>query len=971
MKRISMMVTVAAGMGVVYGGATRAQRFDVLTQHNDIHRSGVYASETALQPATVNAKRLRKTFARRVVGQIWGQPLYVRGVPVNGHARNVVYVATSENIVYGFDADDRTFDETTRPLMSVSLGDPTEISGDFFHTIMPSNGITSTPAIDLGNPPDPGRGTLYVVAKLKQDGKFHVFALDLRTLAVRPDAAGRLTGVVVSATAPGQGSSRISFDGSDHLNRPALLISKGRLIVAFGSGPKNDSDCASFHGWVMSYALPTLVQTGAFVTTPTTSTGMGGIWQAGNGPAADDQGNIYALTGNGHFQSTRGLPDVANAFVKLSSHPGRGLRLTDWYAPPSRDVLEACDLDLGSSGPVVIQDAGKVIGAGKSGVLYVLDKDRMGKTDTALSSPGSWRGSPDCTIGQCFRVAENEFDPAETTKLACNMSAGPEDCTGFRGSNWNDVLDSYPHVHGTPVAWGTGNRNYNLYVWPEQDFLKAYRFDGQKFSPDPIGSSAPVAAARESMPGALLSLSWDGAHTSTGILWAARPDPDARQPAVGAPFISVFHDEQHFVFRTPDGSVWDSYFRRSDRAWHLQQVNFTGISAASQPFVSMFRSGDQQHFAYLDDAGAIQDAFYDRSDDTWQSQQIDMNGHTPAVSLFVLAFHDEQHFIWRDRSGLIWDSFFAQADNRWHFQAIDTNGHPAATGPFVSVFDAADQPHFAYTDASGNVWDSFHRPGKQRWGFQKIDTGGHLPVAGVSVSVFHDQRHFVWRDRSGSIWDAFFSQFDNRWHSQAIHTNGHPAATGPFVSVFKAADQQHFAYTDAAGNAWDSFYRRSDNRWDFQPINTSGHPPVPAGGVVVSAFFDEQHFAWADSAGTIWDSFFTQADNHWHFQQINAEFNCMSANGSDLVPDDAPCNAINKNAHGFLQAFDATPRANGQLVEIWNSKAEHGDGVWFAKQSPPTIADGKVFLVSFPPPVPGQDWNTARAFGRLIVYSLH
>ncbi len=204
MKRFLMIVAVAEGLGAVYGGPAHAQAFDVLTQHNDIHRSGVYASETALRPATVNTKSLRMAFARRVVGQIWGQPLYVRGVPVHGQPRNVVYVATSENIVYGFDADDRTFDETTQPLISASLGTPTEIPDADFRTIRPSNGITGTPVIDLGSPPDPAKGTLYVVAKLKQDGKFHIFALDLTSL-------GQRLNVVVAATAPGQGSSQISF----------------------------------------------------------------------------------------------------------------------------------------------------------------------------------------------------------------------------------------------------------------------------------------------------------------------------------------------------------------------------------------------------------------------------------------------------------------------------------------------------------------------------------------------------------------------------------------------------------------------------------------------------------------------------------------------------------------------------------------------------------------------------------------
>ena len=105
---------------------------------------------------------------------------------------------------------------------------------------------------------------------------------------------------------------------------------------------------------------------------------MGGIWQAGAGPAADDQGNVYVMSGR-HFQSTPGLlPDLADSFIKLENKDG-ALKLADWYTPPSRDVMEVCDLDLGSSGPAVIQESGRVLGAGKSGILYVLDKDAMGK----------------------------------------------------------------------------------------------------------------------------------------------------------------------------------------------------------------------------------------------------------------------------------------------------------------------------------------------------------------------------------------------------------------------------------------------------------------------------------------------------------------------------------------------------------------------------------------------------------------
>src|SRR5262249_5451246 len=154
-------------------------------------------------------------------------PLYVRGVPVDGRLHNVVYVATSENMVYGFDADDRRPAEQTPPLMSVSLGAPVKIGQQNFYTIYPSNGISSTPVIDLGTPPDPANGTLYVVAKLNSDNKFHIFGLGLTSLAVRPDASGHTAGTIVTGTSPGQDGATLRFDSDkDHLNRPSLLISK-------------------------------------------------------------------------------------------------------------------------------------------------------------------------------------------------------------------------------------------------------------------------------------------------------------------------------------------------------------------------------------------------------------------------------------------------------------------------------------------------------------------------------------------------------------------------------------------------------------------------------------------------------------------------------------------------------------------------------------------------------------------------
>jgi outer membrane protein assembly factor BamB len=334
-------------------------------------------------------------------------------------------------------------------------------------------------------------------------------------------------------------------------------------------------------------------------------------------------------------------------------------------------------------------------------------------------------------------------------------------------------------------------------------------------------------------------------------------------------------------------------------------------------------------------------------------------------------FHDQQHFVFPDKHGAIWHPLYVRDQNEWRFHEIKTNGHPAAGSIFVSVFDSADQQHFVYTDSAGNVWDSSYRRGDDSWHFHQIDTDGHTPVGPIFVSAFFDQQHFVFRDGAGNIWDSFYEQAHDKWRFNQINTidavgNGHPATSDIFVSVF--GDQQHFVYTDSARNVWDSFYRRGHG-WDFLQIDTHGHTPV--GGIFVSAFFDQHHFVYRDGTGLIWDSFYADADHKWHFQQINGCMFSTQDEYQDLSPDDAPCNAINKIVRGYLQAFDAMPQKNGQLAELWNSEDEANDGVeWFAKQSPPTIADGKVFVAEFPAKPEKDNWNASNTFGRLIMYSL-
>jgi hypothetical protein len=100
---------------------------------------------------------------------------------------------------------------------------------------------------------------------------------------------------------------------------------------------------------------------------------MGGIWQAGNGPAADRQGNIYIMTGNRSFDPDRSK-QFGSTFVKLNGD----LTLFDWFAPANVKALNLLDVDLGSSGPMLLPGTDELVGGGKQGKLYVVSQSKPG-----------------------------------------------------------------------------------------------------------------------------------------------------------------------------------------------------------------------------------------------------------------------------------------------------------------------------------------------------------------------------------------------------------------------------------------------------------------------------------------------------------------------------------------------------------------------------------------------------------------
>lgn len=364
-------LTVKSGSNGGTGGSA-----SVITYHNDVARTGLNPNETTLTPANVNSSSFGKIGFLSTQGKVDAEPLYVPNLIIGGSAHNVVFVATEHDVVYAFDADN--FSQLWRTPVPGSGETPSDSHS--CGQITPEIGITSTPVIDTKAG---ANGTIFVVAMSKDSsGGYHqrLHALDLTTGAEQGGSPAS-----IQASFPTSGG-QTTFDPYQYAERSGLLLLNGVIYMGWTS----HCDENPYTGWLMGYNESTLQQASVLNITPNGSEGS--IWMAGAGLAADPSAFIYFLAANGTFDTSlnsNGFPaggDYGNAFMKVSTSGG-SLSVADYFAMHNTVSESDADEDLGSGGAMVLPDlkdaSGNTVhlavGAGKDGIIYVVNRDSMGK----------------------------------------------------------------------------------------------------------------------------------------------------------------------------------------------------------------------------------------------------------------------------------------------------------------------------------------------------------------------------------------------------------------------------------------------------------------------------------------------------------------------------------------------------------------------------------------------------------------
>lgn len=359
--------------------------------------------------------------------------------------------------------------------MTLPHGTPWNPSDVGCADLTPTIGVTSTPVID------PATGIAYLTHKTYASGTsgaatWWMDAIEMSSGAERP-------GFPVALGGEAQNLPGVSFDATDQLQRPGLLLMEGAVYAAFGS----DCDHSPYQGWVFGVST-----SGSVKARWASDYEGGGIWQSGAGLTSDGPGQILLSTGNGDnpapsIPGNKPPAELGQSIVRLQVQSNGTLGATDFFAPFEAKELDTWDADFGSGGVTGLPNAyfgtssipHLAVAAGKDGYVYLLNRDnlggygmgphggdnvveRIGPNGGVWSRPGVWPGEggwiyiPTASAGHSASGEAGNLDVyhyllTSEGKPSLVPAGASSDAFGF--SSGSPIVTSNGTEAGSAVVW--------------------------------------------------------------------------------------------------------------------------------------------------------------------------------------------------------------------------------------------------------------------------------------------------------------------------------------------------------------------------------------------------------------------------------------------------------------------------------------------------------------------------------------
>jgi hypothetical protein len=595
LKNTLLIITLLLAVGQNCAAQSTMQPW--LTRSFDNSRSGWNPHETLLTQASVQTKGIFRATIIPLVGDARGmeaQPLVLPDVKTDLGTHDVMVLPSMADVVRGVDAHDGS------GIWQANLGMPINGSQQIdSHNINQHWGCLSTGVIDA----DTQR--LYQVCWISPDksgnpqtARYFMFVLNVA------DGTQVVPPVLIQGKSQGQ-----DFNSQMRKQRSSLVETNVNGVkTVFGCSGTIFETGAGADGFCFAFDVATNKMGPMLAMTA----GDGaGVWMGGQGVAADPQGLLYLITGNGDFD---GKSLFGESFLKLRYTPANGgdaatLQVVDHWTPWT---------DLGRTGQVEAQLAPKMAGLSapseairrpvNAGMSMSMEKATVKVASAAegrgvpavqvvpaAMATGAWSdedwgsAGPACifSIGVCIAAGKDGIGyPIKTSNLGgttvadlakpknnCDKLASPPVwltmSPGQVDSCPNDpkTLNFFPngdtaHLHMTPVQFFDPVLNsWTIFAWGENSQL-------HKWAVSSTGTLTYIAQSHEfastdvrgvppgGMPGGFCSGSSNGAEPDSAILVCTIPYGDANTNVVSGRLL--VYDPVHLA---PDGSLkvlWDS-----------------------------------------------------------------------------------------------------------------------------------------------------------------------------------------------------------------------------------------------------------------------------------------------------------------------------------------------------------------------------------------------------------------------------